>query len=284
MDDFAAFILTNGRPHNVKTYDTLRRCGYTGRIVILIDDLDPTSEQYKQKYGGEVVAFDKRAIAVKFDVGDNFNDMRAIIYARNASFEVARDLGITYFIQLDDDYNVFEYRFDGEFRYTWDRVGNLDALFGALVSYFESIPALSIAISQGGDWIGGGESSTAKSIKPKRKCMNSFICSVDRQFQFVGRVNEDVNTYTRLGSTGALFLTITNLSLVQTTTQSNPGGMSEMYRDTGTYIKTFYTVMYSPSCTKVSSTGIGEKNIRLHHNITWKNAVPVILRESVKKQ
>ena len=30
---------------------------------------------------------------------------RAIVYARNACFDLAKDLGITYFIQLDDDYD-----------------------------------------------------------------------------------------------------------------------------------------------------------------------------------
>ena len=35
-DDFAAFILTHGRADNVITYNTLRKQGYTGKIILLI--------------------------------------------------------------------------------------------------------------------------------------------------------------------------------------------------------------------------------------------------------
>lgn len=38
---------------------------------------------------------------------DNFNEHRAILYARNESFRIARELGLTYFLQLDDDYSDF---------------------------------------------------------------------------------------------------------------------------------------------------------------------------------
>ena len=37
---FAAFILTHGRADDVLTYDTLRRCGYTGKIYLLVDNED----------------------------------------------------------------------------------------------------------------------------------------------------------------------------------------------------------------------------------------------------
>ena len=42
--DFVAFILTHGRADNVITYNTLRNHGYTGRIVLIIDDEDTQRE------------------------------------------------------------------------------------------------------------------------------------------------------------------------------------------------------------------------------------------------
>lgn len=51
--------------------------------------------------------FDKPKIAKTFDEADNFDDRRAIVYARNACFQIARKLGYKYFIELDDDYDVF---------------------------------------------------------------------------------------------------------------------------------------------------------------------------------
>lgn len=111
--------------------------------------------------------------------------------------------------------------------------------------------------------------------------MNSFICSVDRPFTFIGRINEDVNTYTRKGSTGDLFFTTHMLRLEQKQTQSNSGGMTDIYLNNGTYIKSFYTVICQPSSVKIKM--MGEKNNRLHHNINWKTTVPKILSEKYKK-
>jgi len=280
--DFAAFILTNGRPNKVVTYDMLRRSGYTGRIVLLVDDLDKTKDEYIEKYGKEVFIFDKKAIAKTFDQGDNFNDMRAIIYARNASFEVAKELGIKYFIQLDNDYTYFRYQFDEKLKYNGKLVKNLDKVFSSILNFYKSTKIDSIAMAQGGDFIGGEGSPNAQKIKLKRKCMNSFFCSTDRPFKFVGRINEDVNTYTHLASKGLLLFTTNQIRLQQLQTQSNSGGMTEMYLDSGTYVKSFYSVMYQPSSVKVKI--MHSKNSRLHHSVSWKHTVPLILRESIKKK
>ena len=280
--DFAAMILTHGRPDRVYTYDNLHRCGYTGRIVIVVDNEDKKLEEYKARFGDQVYVFDKKAVSKTIDEGDNFNDRRAIIYARNASFEIARDLGVKYFIQLDDDYVDFRHKMDDNNRFidrSW--MLNMDAVLDALLDYYISIPALSIAMAQGGDFVGGMDGTSWR--KPRRKCMNSFICSTDRPFKFFGRVNEDVNTYTNLGSRGGLFMTIVKVALQQKQTQTNAGGMTEMYRDSGTYVKTFYSVMYQPSSVKVYFLP-GSTYDRIHHKVTWKNTVPVILSEEYKKR
>lgn len=281
-DNFAAFILTNGRPHKVHTYTSLRKKGYTGKIYLLVDDLDKTQNEYKKKYGDEVIIFNKKEIAKTFDQGDNFSDMRAIIYARNACFKVAEKLKIKYFIQLDDDYQTFIWRFTKQNTYFYRVMENrLDDVFSIMLNFYKETPIHSIAMSQGGDFIGGEQSALAKKIKLKRKCMNSFLCSTERPFQFVGRINEDVNTYTHKGSTGHLFFTTNYVSLIQKNTQQSSGGMTEMYLDSGTYVKSFYSVMYQPSSVKISI--MNARNKRIHHHVNWKNTTPMILREEHKK-
>lgn len=282
LSDFAVMILTHGRPDRVKTFQTLKNCGYTGRIVIVIDDTDKKQQEYKDNFGEMVYVFDKKAIAETFDQGDNFNDMRAIIYARNASFEIAKELGIKYFIQLDDDYVSFNYRFNRELDYEYSQMRNLDAVFSALLEFYKSTSVSSIAIAQGGDFMGGAESPLADKVKLKRKCMNSFICSTERSFKFIGRINEDVNTYTRLASTGLLLFTTNQVSLQQLQTQSNSGGMTELYLDSGTYVKSFYSVMYMPSAVRVKM--LQSTNARLHHAVSWINTAPLIVSEDFKKR
>ena len=46
--NFCAFILSHGRANNVKTYETLRRQGYTGDIYIVVDDEDKSIEEYRR--------------------------------------------------------------------------------------------------------------------------------------------------------------------------------------------------------------------------------------------
>lgn len=279
---FSAFILTNGRPDNVVTYETLRKSGYTGDIKLLVDNLDKTRGQYVEKYGDEVVIFDKEEVAKTVDRGDNKPSLGTAMFARNACFDIARDLGFTHFVQLDDDYTSFQYRFDDKLAYNPKTCRNLDVLFDAIVEFLDSTPLDSVAIAQGGDFIGGEASSFAQIPQTRRKCMNSWFCMTERRFPFSMRMNDDVTTYVLLGSRGRLFLTTNQINLNQLVTQSTPGGMTELYRDSGTYMKTFFTVMAAPSSVKVGVLR-GQSGSRLHHQVAWKHTTPMILREAWKK-
>ena len=83
------------------------------------------------------------------------------------------------------------------------------------------------------------------------------------------------------GNLGQLFITIPRLRLRQMPTQTNAGGLTDIYLDLGTYVKSFYSVMYAPSCIKIKEMGVSSK--RLHHMVKWKNAVPEIVSHKVKK-
>jgi hypothetical protein len=272
-NNFAVFILTHGRPDNVKTYTTLRKCGYTGKVYFIVDNEDKQIETYQKNYGIEYVKiFDKKAMADEIDEGNNFDNRKVIIHARNAAFKIAKEIGIKYFVQMDDDYYYFGYRYETGAKI----IKNLDKVFEIMLNFYKSVKIKSIAFSQGGDHIGG-----FSGIKLKRKCMNSFFCSTDRPFQFVGSINEDVNTYTTLGSRGEVFFTFTNIQLDQKDTQSNNGGMTDEYALTGTYVKSFHSVIMQPSSVKASM--MNSNNKRIHHSISWKNTTPMIVSQAYKK-
>jgi hypothetical protein len=285
IDNFCVFILSHNRHDRVYTYNTLREKNYTGKIFIIIDDEDKSHNKYIETYGSQVITFSKDEVAKTFDIGDSFDDKRAVVFARNACFNIAKKLGYTYFMQLDDDYTDFRWSFDNDKKYVTNKyIKNLDKIFEIMLDFYKKTFFTSICMAQGGDFIGGENSGLSKTYldgQISRKIMNSFLCSVDRPFQFVGRINEDVNTYTSLGSRGDLFFTIPNVKIAQQTTQKNKGGMTELYLDNGTYIKSFYTIMFNPSSVRISE--MGEKNRRIHHHISWNNTVPCILNEKYKK-
>ena len=280
--DFCTFIISHGRPDKVVTYATLLRSGYTGKVYIVIDDEDKTAEQYRAKFPGIVLMFSKEAVSKTFDEGDNSDNRRTTSYVRNACFDLAEQVGCKYFLVLDDDYSYFEYRSSADFILRYIGITKrIDDVFEAMLDFYILSPCLSIALSQGGDWIGG---SQGKTLCAKRKAMNSFFCSTDRRFKFVGRLNEDVNTYVSLSAVGGLFFTIMQAKLVQKPTQTTSGGMTEIYMNAGTYVKSFFSVMYAPSCVKVGTMGDNAcEDYRIHHAINWNRAAPLILRESWRK-
>jgi len=283
--DFAVFILTHGRPDNVLTHNAIRHHGYTGRTYLVLDDEDKTADRYRELYGDEVLTFSKAETAPLVDTADADPSRRGVVYARNAIWGVVREVGVRYFVVLDDDYFAFQYRRPGR-KPKADRVGyhgwqvwNLDAIFEAFVRFLEATPTTTITMAQGGDHFGGQNSNT--SARLLRKAMNSFVCDAERPFPFMGRTNEDVCAYVTLGSRGHLFFTYRPLQLEQLPTQMNPGGLTETYLDSGTYVKSFYTVMMAPSCVCVRL--MGRTSRRLHHSINWRNAVPRILHERHRK-
>ena len=286
-DNFAVFIMVHGRPDKMWTYQALRKGGYTGKIFLIADDLDESRFEYKKIYGDELLIFDKKKAALEMEAGDNTGELRSTMFATNMTFKLAKEQGIKYFYNMCDDYSIFAYRFNKDLQYyTVETDGscgvkNLDRLFEIVLKYYKSINALSIAFSQGGDFIGGKNSGFSTSIQLKRKAMNTFLCSTDRPFKFIGRMNEDITTYVNLGSKGGLFLTIPNVSITQQPTQQAEGGMTDIYLEYGTYVKSFFSVMYNPSSVKVSS--MGDKYRRIHHRVSWNNAVPKIMNEKYKK-
>lgn len=282
-DDFVVFILSHGRPHHIHTLRSLLDVGkYTGRWFIVIDNEDKTADVYIDKYKEHVLIFDKLEISKTFDTYDNFRERRTVVYARNACFDLAKKVGAKYFLELDDDYTRFEYRYRSanNEKLKAKNCEKLDKIFDSMISFLEESGALTIAFCQGGDFIGGlGGNRYCKKIL--RKAMNTFFIRTDNPFLFTGRINEDVNTYVTLGMRGELLLSITDFDIEQVQTQGQAGGMTEAYLDTGTYLKSFYTVMAAPSCVEV--VPMGPSHPRLHHHINWNNCVPKIINEKWKK-
>lgn len=279
-NDFAVFILSHGRANRVVTVETLRKCGYTGEIYIIIDDTDKEAHEYFARYGDHVIVFCKEEEAKRSDVMDADNDMRIVLYARNSCHQIAENLGLKYFLVLDDDYKTFRFRkeIDGSLKTIYMR--HFDLVVDAMIDFLEKSGAVTVAMSQTGDFI-GGTGSTVWRKQLSRKAMNSFFCKTDRPFKFLGRINEDVNTYTLLGSQGKLFFTVAEASLDQMDTQQNEHGLTDVYLKYGTYVKSFYTVMCMPSAAKVAMMGVNDR--RIHHKILWDKCTPQIISERYKK-
>lgn len=280
-NDFAVFVLSHGRANHMLTLKTLTKCGYTGKWYIIIDNEDNQADDYYSLFGKDhVVMFDKAKKALEVDTCDMTTNRKAVIYARNSCFEIAQQLGLSTFLELDDDYTEFRMRYleDGVLKSIY--VQDMDSIINEVIEFLYCADIDCVAFSQTGDFIGGAGCKVYQE-RLTRKLMNSFFCRVDKPFYFIGKINEDTNTYVLEGSRGKVFFTIADICLNQEQTQANYGGLTDIYLELGTYVKSFYTVMTSPSCAKVAEVGVSHK--RIHHWVNWNVAVPMIISDKFKK-
>lgn len=279
LNDFAVMILCHGRAENVPSYVTLRKNGYSGRIIIVCDDEDKDLPNYQAIYP-DVKVFSKKKVREYTDPMDNKNDMRCALYARNACFDIAEEEGLKYFAEWDDDYIGCIYRYEIDGVMYRSNHSELDAVFEAYLEFLETNDNIySVAFGQPGDFI-GGVGSRLHVQRYRRKCMNSWICKTDRRLQFAGTMNDDANQYFLEGHRGKVFITFDFIMIDQPETQQVQGGMTDMYVGAGTYQKTFYSILQTPSFIKAGM--MGDTHYRIHHSTAWENACPMIISDRYK--
>lgn len=280
-ENFAVFILTHGRAENVITLKTLEKAGYSGKTYLVIDDEDEQEGLYQEKYGEQVIQFCKEEAAKKTDVMTPSRKRNAVVFARNECWNIAKQLGLTHFCVLDDDYKNFGIRYlcDGKLKEA--KILEIDSIFDALIEFLDISGAITVCMAQGGDYIGGADGGFFRKGL-SRKAMNVWFMRTDRPFQYMGLTNEDTNMYVTLGGIGKLMFTVTNISVNQIQTQDNPGGLTDIYKQDGTFIKSFYSVMCRPDCVKVAA--MGDHYMRMHHNVEWDYCVPKIINEKWRKE
>lgn len=281
-NDFVVIILCHCRPHDTTTVDTLRKFGYTGDIILLLDDEDPTLYEYYVEFPDLTIeVFSKDELLLRTDVMNSNVNKSCGVYARNMCFEVAEKYGYKYLCEMDDDYIGLIHRFIGGDKLYRIAPINMDDVFSAYIEFLESSKDIeAVAFAEPGDFVGGiGSNLNARGFL--RKCMGSWIFRTSATTRFLGLCNDDVNAYSVNGMRGKLFYTFPFFMIDTPATQSVDGGMTEVYKGMGTYTKTFYTIVCCPSF--VSADMFGDKHYRIHHRFKWNNAVPKLISSRYKK-
>lgn len=206
IPDYAIFILSHNRPE-CQTYKFLKRTGFTGKIFIILDDKDEAIDLYKSNFGEECIFIFNKQDYVWVDMFDNFKQMLSPVYARNATFEFAKNLGIDYFIMLDDDISGAQYRFMDKGKCKAQKVGHSQNLFDLIVKEFstkKSIGVLSFNLQTNffGDL-----------CAYKRDPISMFLLRTNTAIRFRGRFAEDVDFSVRLSNSGLFTIAINDVLL-----------------------------------------------------------------------
>ena len=249
--DFAVFILSHGRADTITTYKALRNGGYTGRTYVVIDNEDDQEDLYRQKFGDDIIQFDKKDYLEKTDLGDLDTDRRIGVFARNFIQDEAKRLGYKFHLQLDDDVHGFTYRFAQGKVLRALHCSHLDEVFSGMVEYMKETPITSLSFALSAYNMGGVDGSIKDGMT--RKTMTTFLMRADDVQYFHMRMNDDITTSLINGMRGKLYYSYLPIEVEVDKTQVKAGGMTDIYQKNGTYRKSFYSVMCCPSCVKVSA-------------------------------
>lgn len=284
--DFAVFILTFGRCDSLKTAHILLKesCSFDQDYYFICSTDDPSLQAYKNKFGKRVIVFDKKIMAKYCDFGDNIESKNIVLYARNVCFSIANIMKYKRFVVLDDDYYEFSNRFlKHKEKCTNSKITyDYNLMFNSHIKLLECNSITTITMSQMGDYIGGYNNPTVQRGF-QRKVMNSFFCKLESPFDFIGSINEDVNYYVTSGRKGVLNFNMYGWALNQFQTQKNIGGLTDYYLKSGTYLKSFYSVIFCPSSVKVGYIGNG-KSKRFHHSVKGATTYVQIIDEKWKTE
>jgi len=282
---------------SIQTYDLMRALTPNLAKHIVVSSIDPDLERYQEaatERGFELNIFDETIEAPKYETCEAGTPApRCGGFGRNNARRIAHELGYTHVVLLDDDYSSLrawstDRRHDSYMRWAESGEPVLESIIQDMAEIVDTTPVNLMCLAQGGDWIGGG---AGISNRWKRKSMNFFVERTDRwaHHQEIGLANDDVSLYT-MGARdrGIIALTSMLAGVIQGQTQSNSGGMTELYLDIGTVRKSLYSIVQTPSAVTLNvlaspnkhpKTGnVSKGNPRIHHRVNYDRCAPKLVR------
>jgi len=265
------------RPYNVKTAKYFLKKGWDPKkIHIVIDDEADDREDYENEtelLGCNLHIFNMEEARARFDyVHRPSVSRRSAGQARNMFYDLVKDLGINFYLVIDDDttnyqvrpYAVYTRSANGE-----DLVNVFDAIREFMVKRKIGV----FGLSQTGDMFAVPYLNVLRNKVMNTTFINTkYIYRGERGIQdndtsqFVGIMNEGYFT-------GSL---ASGLVLAQTASAKQDGGLTDLYRENKLLNKSLVTPIQFPTAIHAEKQ---EKNGgRLHHKINARYLYPKILK------
>lgn len=239
--DFAVFIITHERVNNQKTFDLLKKSGYTGEIFFIIDDKDEQIDEYKNKYGDKVIVFSKDEIKNKIDTMTNKKEYLSSVYVRNEVYNIAKKLKLKFIFVCDDDIKTFHYRYIEDGKLKQKKLKNIDDVFDIMCETMEKSKVIAFGFTQKKYYIGGLNQYFKNGHV--RMLAHTMLLKVEEPIDFRGIFYEDTISTIKENITGRVCLTTTDImsDAEQFAVGSlKSGGMTEIYKRTNLYTHCFF--------------------------------------------
>lgn len=246
--DFAVFILTHGRPHNQDTLQTLQRAGYKGKIYLVVDDLDDTLDEYKSLYDN-VLVFDKMKYVNEAETGLSQPYIKFALFARNAIEDMARDMGLSYFVMADDDLIKFRIRYPDGDKLRSLVIDDMDKLLETYIDFMEESNVATTCFASHLNFIGGVKTIPDADSPKLRMCFNFYLRSVKYEVKWLSNICHDRITSIVFGRKGQIWLQVPFVQYdMRELYGINNGGNSDTYRKISDFHRSFFPVVFLPDC------------------------------------
>lgn len=268
------YIISKGRPQ-CHTARTLQKLDFPGEWFIVCGNNDETLPEYRELWGERVLVFDWYEQVKATDPMDGFGfDTMAsgACPVRNATAEISRQRGERRHWQLDDDYTGFQV-YDGS-------TGKRPRIRDGRLLHDKMLELAELADRCGLSNCGFPPSTIETrgdgALTIGRRVFNAHnLPSGGELFEpWRARMNDDLINAVNVWRHGGAELSVRYLAMNMPATQSEDGGLSELYRDEGTVRKTAYAVMACPSAVKLV-----QKFGRYHHRANWQRIVPKLVSD-----
>lgn len=250
---FAVFICTHGRPDKQHTLETLREGGYTGRIILVVDDEDTTYNEYFIRYGhgntfdAELIQFSKSRYIAKSDTGTNEDQRKCILYAKNFCEDFAKELNLDAFVIADDDILKFRYRYieDGKLK-SFD-VKNMDKVIELYSEFIlkHNITATGFGFTQ--FYFTGIHSFENNNMQKYRVPYNFVFRNSKYEVKWMSWFGEDIITAVYYGRIGQLWTAVPYVQQEIVSLATAEGGMKDTYDNNSDVRLAMQNVMYLPT-------------------------------------
>lgn len=271
------FIISYHRADNLKTVKYFTKIGWNPKkLHVLIDDEADDFLEYEEaanNFGFNLHVFSMKEARKRYDyVHRPSKTRRSTGQARNMVYDVAKDLGIDFFVVQDDDTQNFEIKKFGKYQ----RKAFEEEVFGV----FEGIKAFMqkrqiglFGLSQTGDFIGG----TNKKLL-RNKVMNTFFMSGKYIYRGSrGVLDEDTSMFTNIMNEGLFTGSLGDgLVLQQTASATAKGGLTDIYNECKLLNKSLVSVIQFPSA--IYAEKQKKNGGRLHHHIKARYLYPKLIK------
>lgn len=280
MMNYAIFICTHGRPDEQHTLKALRKAGYTGKIILVVDDEDDTVPELMLKTydDAEIVRFCKQHYIDTVDIGRSDAKRKAILYAKCACEDVAKERNLDAFVIADDDITDFRFRYESDDKLLTQYVTkNMDVIIESYLTFILDCNVCMTSFGTNQMFMGGRISDERKG--EFRIPYNFLFRNTSISFNWISEMNEDtISVLAEHGNKYMIQLPFIKLEMKELMAGAK-GGMTEFYNQmtTGTRIGTI--LMYSPSNVKYIATAK-----KITHAIKKDNAFPKLISSSIKRK